>query len=304
MSSLRRRRVLQITAAAAACVGLSGSRAERPALRWAGSALGAEASLTLDHPDPVRARRLLALALAEIDRLDRIFSLQRGDSSVSRLNRDGRLARPPGELVAVLELAARVSALSGGAFDVTVQPLWRVLAGSVGDRQPSGDDVVRAAALIDWRAVEATRAAVALARPGMAITLNGIAQGYITDRVADLLREGGLDHALVNLGETRALGRHPAPRDWRVATALGALELCDEAVAVSGPPAPSLDPIRSNLIDPRSAAPVVAPVTVVVKAPRAVLADALSTALAVAEGERRQALLAVLPTLGARAWLG
>lgn len=304
MSRLRRRRVLQIVAAAAAVVGLSGSRGERPALRWSGSALGAEASLTLDHPDPVRARRLLVLALGEIDRLDRIFSLQRDDSSVSRLNRDGRLGRPPAELVAVLELAGRVSALSGGTFDVTVQPLWRVLAGTAGGWPRDQRDATRAAALINWRAVEATRSAVVLARPGMAITLNGIAQGYITDRVADLLRDGGLDHALVSLGETRALGGSPAGRDWHVATDLGQLALCDEAVAVSGSPARGVGPALPHLIDPRAAAPVVAASTVVVRAPRAVVADALSTALAVADRTARGAILAALPALGAQARLG
>ncbi len=304
MSYLRRRRVLQITAAAAACVGLSGSRTERPVLRWVGSALGAQASLTLDHPDAARARRLLALALAEIDRLDRIFSLQRRDSSVSRLNRDGRLARPPADLVAVLELAARVSGLSGGAFDVTVQPLWRVLAETARDGAPDRREVARAAALIDWRAVDVARAAVVLARPGMAITLNGIAQGYITDRVADLLRDGGLDHALVSLGETRAIGSNPASGHWRVATAAGPLELCDEAVAVSGPPPLGGNPARPNLIDPRAAVSLAAPPNAVVRAPRAAVADALSTALVVADDTARESILAVLPSLGVRAWLG
>ena len=54
--------------------------------------------------------------------------------------------------------------------------------------------------------------------PGMAITLNGIAQGYITDRVADLLRNEGFDQAMVDLGEWRALGSHPDGRPWRAAT--------------------------------------------------------------------------------------
>ena len=73
---------------------------------------------------------------------------------------------------------------------------------------------------------------------------------------------------------------------------------------MSGPPALGVGPVLPHLIDPRSAAPVDRPSTVVVSAPRAVLADALSTALAVADEASRAAILAAMPALGARAWLG
>ena len=50
---------------------------------------------------------------------------------------------------------------------------------------------------------------VRFALPGMAITLNGIAQGYITDRIATLLQDAGMGDVLLDIGEVRALGRHP-----------------------------------------------------------------------------------------------
>ena len=53
----------------------------------------------------------------------------------------------------------------------------------------------------------------------MAVTLNGIAQGYITDRVADLLRAEGLEKVMIDLGEIRTLGDHPEGRPWRVGLA-------------------------------------------------------------------------------------
>jgi len=43
----------------------------------------------------------------------------------------------------------------------------------------------------------------------MGVTLNGIGQGYITDRVVELLRAGGVEHALVDVGKTRAIGGIP-----------------------------------------------------------------------------------------------
>ena len=49
-----------------------------------------------------------------------------------------------------------------------------------------------------------------------ALTLNGIAQGYVTDRVVALLRAGGIERSLVDMGESRALGTHPDGRPWQV----------------------------------------------------------------------------------------
>jgi thiamine biosynthesis lipoprotein len=54
---------------------------------------------------------------------------------------------------------------------------------------------------------------------GTAVTLNGIAQGYITDKVVDLLRAEGIDHSVVDMGETRVIGTHPDGRPWDVAIA-------------------------------------------------------------------------------------
>lgn len=50
----------------------------------------------------------------------------------------------------------------------------------------------------------------------MGATLNGIGQGYIADRLVELLRAGGIEHALVDMGKTRAIGGHPAGGPWSV----------------------------------------------------------------------------------------
>ena len=84
---MNRRRFLTITAACASILAAPGHAA--PRLRqWHGVALGSAATIALDHPD---ADRLIGRALAEIDRLENIFSLYRADSALSRLNRDGLL---------------------------------------------------------------------------------------------------------------------------------------------------------------------------------------------------------------------
>ena len=73
------------------------------------------------------------------------------------------------------------------------------------------------AVVIDLDKVGFNRDRIAFARSGMALTLNGVAQGYTTDCVIDLLRAGGVTSALANIGEVRALGSGPDGSPWRVA---------------------------------------------------------------------------------------
>lgn len=266
--TLSRRRFLTIAAGSAVLL-LAGVRAKAGGaiVHWRGTALGAQAEMLLSGPD---AGAAIDAALAEIDRLEGILSLYRPDSALCRLNRDGRLDAPPLELIEVLAQAEAVSRLTGGAFDVTVQPLW--------DRAAQGETPTRAdLALVDWRAVEVAPEAVRLARPGMRLTLNGIAQGFVTDRVADLLRRRGHGPVLVDLGEARAVGRHPDGRPWRVSPASGgaSLDLGDGMALATSVPAGTVP----NVLDPRTGRPAARWDSVTVRAASAMRADALSTAL-------------------------
>src|SRR5260370_21160658 len=94
--------------------------------RWRGTAHGSPSYLLLHHPDRGAAEQAVAQCVAEIERLEKKFSLYRGDSEITRLNRHGRLESPSHDFLALLSECQRFSELSGGAFDVTVQPLWNV----------------------------------------------------------------------------------------------------------------------------------------------------------------------------------
>ena len=301
---LSRRRFITISAAAAG-FALSGGNAKAALHRWRGSALGADAVILLAHPD---ATRLTDAAIAEIRRLEKIFSLYRPDSAVSRLNRDGTLADPPPELVALLAECRHFVEASGGAFDVTVQPLWRLYAEHFArpGADPAGpQDIAHVLESVDFSAVEVDTARITLRKPGMAVTLNGIAQGYITDRVAGLLRRRGLDNVLVDLGETRALGRHPDGRPWRVGLARAgrAVDLVDAAVATSGGYGTTFDGSgrHHHILDPTNGRSAGRYAAVSVTAPRATTADALSTALSVMPPGEAAALLRKAGP--AKAWL-
>lgn len=269
---LTRRRFIAISAALAPSMALA--RSPQPHVET-GIALGATVTLRLHHPD---APRIAALAMAEIRRLEQVFSLYLPDSALVRLNRDARLDAPPFELLECLTLAATVHRASGGAFDPTVQPLWQAMAAALTRGAPLTEaERAQAGALIGWQGVTLDPAAITL-RPGMALTLNGIAQGYIADRVAALLASHGLTRALVDTGELVALPE----AGWPVTLASGGgITLRDRALATSAPLGMTFggDGVSSHILDPRTGAPLRAAwSSVSVSAPSAALADALSTA--------------------------
>ena len=272
--------------------------------------MGAMASMTLVHPDREAGKRLIERCLAEISRLESIFSLYRPDSALARLNANGVLDHPPLELVEVLSFAAALARHSDGAFDATVQPLFELYARHFANPHadaagPPAARIADALHLVDHRNVEVASDCIVLRRPGMKLTLNGVAQGYVTDRVAALLAREGLENMLLDLGELRGRGRHPDSRPWRAAIAdpatpgetLFTVDLRERsdlpALATSGGYGMHFDPERRHhhLFDPATGHSVTHHASVSVAAPSALLADALSTTLAVTQLDRCAAII-------------
>lgn len=280
---MRRRRFLRIVAATALA----------PLAAWAEearTALGAEARLSLFGPPDLTARAR-ALTWAELRRIESVFSLHDPASSLARLNAAGRLENPPAELLEVLALADRLHAATAGRFDPTVQPLWLAHA--------RGGDLAATRALIGWDRVRWDAAAVAL-DPGQQLTLNGVAQGYATDRVTALLARQGLTRALVEIGEFRALsGPFRLGVEDPVHGRLGQVTLDGSACATSSPSALLLPDGTPHILDPRGLGPAWS--TVTVRAPTAALADGLSTALTLAPAAEARAILAAFPGASALA---
>jgi FAD:protein FMN transferase len=313
-----RRRVLRIVAAAAGVpLMIAAVRASAPKGQlhsWQGEVLGAFSELTLWHADAAFAQRTIRKVRQEIERYERIFSLYRPESEIVRLNAGGRLARPSPELRALVEESQRIGALSAGAFDITVQPLWRLYEAHFWSRSDVQANIAARArevaqALVDFRRIEAGAASIGFTRAGMAITLNSLAQGYVTDAIADMLRHEGFESAVVDLGEFRALGRHPDGRPWRIGIRDGKaaggdgrmVELTDMALAVSGGYGTRFEPSGRfhHIFDPVTGASANGLASVAVIGPRATAANALSTAICVAGEARARELLAAYPRMQA-----
>jgi thiamine biosynthesis lipoprotein len=323
-TGVSRRRVLTIVGAAAGLPLLcAADRSHSAPLlhQWTGTSLGSPSQLLLYHDDGAMAARIARECSAEIERLERVFALYRAESEIARLNREGRIDFPSIDLLTVLSQCQTLSALSDGAFDVTVQPLWTLYAKHFfGNNAPAPAGppplgIERARELVDWRAIDLGARRIVLTRPGMGITLNGIAQGYITDRVTDILRAHGCDRTFANLGcsEISAQGRHANGRPWRVGLAdprqpenVGiALDLCDRSVCTSGGYGTKFEASGRfhHLFDPLTGASAHGYLAVSVLATNTMIADALSTALYVTPPQRSSALLASFPGVSALATL-
>ena len=304
----RRRAITFVAAAAGLPLVLGATKAQARLLRWEGTTLGAPSTIQLYHTDESRARAAIDAAQAELARLEAIFSVYRADSAISALNRDGKLDNAPFEFVELVNHAKDLAAISDGVFDPTIQPVWKLYfdhftAANVDPAGPSRRDLQAALALVDWRGIEVdeTNARISLARPGMAITLNARAQGYITDKVAAVLRGHGFTQMLVDMGEPRAISTKPDGSAWRIgianpadqSKAITEIDVVDKCVSTSGGYGTIFDAEGkfTHIIDARTGQTAPAMLGVTVVADTATIADGLATTLILAPEHKRQTIL-------------
>jgi len=308
MAAWTRRRFLWLTLGASGLAALAqrrflGRKPQGPvevaglvAVQRTSHALGAEVHMMVLHSSVAHAHEALDAAFGELETVEQLMSIYRPDSQLCRLNRTGVLENPHPYFVEVLCCGQDVSARSDGAFDVTVQPLWDAYAHAqrVG-RLPGDAELETALAKVDWRKLEVGSKHVRLAEKGMAVTLNGIAQGFAADRVLAVLREQGVRHALVNTGEIGALGRKEDGSLWKVgiqhprsADALAALaELDGTCLSTSGDYATPFSPdkSRNHIFDPQTGRSPEHFASVTVVAQSGMLADALTKVVCVGGAE-------------------
>ena len=267
-----------------------------------GPTMGTRWSVSVDADTSVDLQALRQNLAAAVEQVDAQMSPWKPDSDLVRLNRApvGEWVDLPAEILEVLDCALDVQSLSAGAFDPCVGALvdaW-------------GFGAVRDAP--DAQAINAARQSVpdvankrlelerltgrARKHASIQLDLCGIAKGYGVDRMAKVLQQHGVRHALAALdGELRAVGAQASGVPWAVAlerpeagrrAVHGVIELEDRAVATSGDSRHYLDVGDARIahtMDARRCAPVnnaVASVTVLART--CMVADAWATALLVA----------------------
>ncbi len=280
-------------------LGATGLWLREPQLRSytdAGIVFGTTVSMTVLHENETVARAALSSAFTALRAVDALMSVYRADSQVGRLNQVGWLYQPDPRLVQVLDTAQHLSRLTDGAFDVTVQPLWH----AANAQQP----VLPALSRVDWRKLDVSDRELRLRETGMALTLNGIAQGYGADQALAALKRHGIRHALLDTGELASLGTNETGDPWslavrdprdenRYAQVLAADGRC---LASSGDYATRFtdDFSQHHIVDPHTGSSPTELAAVSVLAPSGLLADGISTACMVLGTMKSLALAASL----------
>jgi thiamine biosynthesis lipoprotein len=226
--------------------------------------------------DPVAFQQELAGVL---ERLEGIFSAYRPESEVSRFNRSGSTDWIPVsvELATAAERARAISTRTGGAFDVTVEPLlqrWGFGPHATPARAPSNEEIATLHSRVDWRRLEARSDPPSLrkTRPDVTADFSSLAKGLAVDALSERLARLGCGNHLVAIGgDLRAAGPGPRGEGWPVAIedplstapALGRLLLLrDKALSTSG----NHRNVRTiagqragHVMDPRTGRPVSGP---------------------------------------------
>ena len=309
---VNRRQFLSLSTGAAALMMHRALSGQEPAMQQhvrSAKALGTQVNFTVFHPDEVVARQAIDAALERIEHVEQLMSLYRPDSQLSLLNRQGVLRHPHPDLVSVLIKATELSQLTEGAFDVTVQPLWRLYADRSGNgAMPTEAELEKVRQRIGWQLVRIEPDIITFDRAGMQITLNGVAQGLAADLAQQALKAQGIEHALIDAGELNAMGS-PLQRDaWHIAVqhprdtgGIATTGLQDRCLSTSGDYASHFtDDLRHHhLLDPRTGVSPVQWASVSIAAPSALEADALSTALFLLDPEEAREMVESLDQVDA-----
>ena len=249
-----------------------------------------------------------------LDEVNQQLSTWLENSEISRFNRFGEVGAEfpiSDDFLTVMETAAEVHALSGGAWDGTVSPLvilWGFGPGGPALSPPSEERIAQALGEVGFDKVE-IKPAGALVKHHASVTvdLSSIAKGYGVDAVAGVLRGEGLADFLVEIGgEVFAAGHRRDGHPWRVGInrpdpgagpgeVYKVVPLGDQALATSGDYRSYVledDRRRSHVIDPRTGQPVTnGVVSATVLAPSCMMADGLATSVMVMGPETGLALV-------------
>lgn len=234
---------------------------------------------------------LMEAAEQEILGLESRLSVTDAGSEIYALDHNG-LAELSPDTTELMQTALEMCERTDGALDVSIYPVLRAWGFTTGSYQvPTQEEIENLLTQVDYRKVTLENGTASIAQ-GMEVDLGSVAKGYTGDQVSQLLREGGVTSALLNLGgNVQLVGGKPDGSDWRVAVQdpesdgyLGVLSLRDKAAITSGGYERYFvgddGEVYWHIIDPATGAQARSGlISVTVIGDRGVVCDALSTAL-------------------------
>jgi FAD:protein FMN transferase len=264
--------------------------------RYSADAMGGAFSIILYSSDPTKADAAAAAAFAELTRLDSVLSNYRPESEWSRVNREAAQhpVKVSEELFELLAACGEYTRRSEGAFDISVGPLMRAWGFRRGEVDTAGSTAAKDLSPVGFGSVrlDASARTVRFLRPGMELDPGGIGKGYAVDRMVTVLRNLGIDCALVSAAGSSifGLGAPPGSDGWTVAIEdpksrlrkAGEALLRDSALSTSGTREKfvrSAGRRYGHIMDPRTGRPAVGAALVAVAGATALDTEAWTKAV-------------------------
>jgi len=256
-------------------------------------AMGTFVSMTLIHSSRDKAEEAMGRAFDEIERLTGLMNRFDETTAVAQLNKEGYLREIPPQVAHVVARALYYHRLSQGTFDITVKPvvdLFRERLGGENKAAPTEKELNQALELVGAHKIELRERSICFREPGMGITLDGIAKGYIVDKASEILTEHKIKNHLINAGgDIRTIGAKADKRPWTVAIQdplkrkiyPDIIQMRDGAIATSGNYEIYFDQEKMfhHIVDPRTGLSPELSTSVSVMANTTMEADALSTSV-------------------------
>ena len=277
-------------------------------LLLSGQTMGTTWSLNMVPGSPGTDSAVLKQRLqARLDQINGLMSTYDPESELSRFNSQaGTDWYPVSEDTArVIDVSQEISAISGGAFDISIGPLvelWGFGAGERRAKTPTEGQIRENLARIGYKNIQLRRGPTAIKKqiPELQIDLSAVAKGYAVDALAKILEQQGINNYLLEIGgELQVSGHRGDESPWQIAIekpledvrdVATIFPLTNTALATSGNYRNFYveDGQRySHTIDPVSGKPIrhkLASVTVLART--CARADALATALMVLGDEK------------------
>jgi thiamine biosynthesis lipoprotein len=258
-------------------------------------AMGTFVAMTAIHSSRDEAEQAIGLAFEEVDRLNAMLTHFEDQSAIGSFNAAGKLEQAPQEVLEVVARSLYYHRETGGAFDITVKPLVDLYKNSFAkNHKPTESEINRTIKLVGSENLHFQSGSLQFADSDMAITLDGIAKGYIVDKASEVLRAHGVANHLINAGgDIRTNGLAAKGKAWTVAVQDPAklkeypdiITMKDGAIATSGNYEIYYDneKLFHHIINSRTGHSPQLSSSVTVVAPTVMDADALATSVFVME---------------------
>ncbi len=279
------------------------------------SLLGSPFEITLVGKDTIEINKNIDLGIAEVKRIENLISDWIPTTPISEINRNAGLKpiKVDKELFDLVERAIKMSVITDGAFDISyasMDKIWK-FDGSM-KQMPSADAIKKSVAKVGYKNIilDKAESTIFLKLDGMKLGLGGIGQGYIADKVKELLKSKGVVSGIINVsGDISTWGRLPNGDQWKIGIKnpmnkdkiFAMFPLEDTAVETSGSYEKFVifNGVRySHIIDTRTGYPAQGLVSVSVFAKTTEIADALATGVFVLGKDKGMELVNRIPGIG------